>query len=137
MLIEDRESEAAIHIDFVPMADVLFNLLIFFLLATTIAQVEREMSIALPFAGSGAPISAAVREMVINVDAKGQIFLGGREISGEDLGAIIRESVAGNPEQKVTLRGDRTTAYANIVAVLDLCKTNGIQEPYLDTVLSN
>lgn len=137
MLIEDRASEDGIHLDFVPMVDVLFNLLIFFLLATTIAQVEREMRIALPVAGSGAPISAALREMVINVDAQGQIHMGGREISGEDLSAIIKESVASNPEQKVTLRGDRATAYSNIVTVLDLCKSNGIQEPYLDTILSN
>lgn len=137
MLIEDRESESSIHIDFVPMADVLFNLLIFFLLATTIAQVEREMSVALPIASSGMPISAALQEMVINVDAKGQIYLGGRAIAGEDLASIIRQSVAGNPQQKVTVRGDRTTAYANVVTVLDLCKTSGIQEPYLDTVLSN
>ena len=30
---------------------------------------------------------------------------------------------------------NRTTAYANIVRVLDICKGGGIQEPYLDTVL--
>jgi len=137
MLIEDRESDAQIHLDFVPMADVLFNLLIFFLLATTIAQVEREMPIALPFGSSGMPISAAMQEMVINVDAKGQMFLGATPVSGEDLAATIRRTVSENPQQKVTVRGDRTTAYANVVAALDLCKTSGIQEPYLDTVLSN
>ena len=36
---------------------------------------------------------------------------------------------------KVTLRGDKATPYANIVDVLDVCKGNGIQEPYLDTVI--
>lgn len=137
MLIQDRESEASIHLDFVPMADVLFNLLIFFLLATTIAQVEREMPIALPFGSSGMPISAAMQEMVINVDAKGQMYLGPTPISSEELAATIRRTVTENPQQKVTVRGDRTTAYANVVAALDLCKTSGIQEPYLDTVLSN
>jgi biopolymer transport protein ExbD len=43
--------------------------------------------------------------------------------------------VAVNPQQKVTVRGDRATAYANVVRVLDVCKAAGIQEPYLDTVL--
>ena len=34
------------------------------------------------------------------------------------------------------MRGDRATAYANIVRVLDVCKGAGIQEPYLDTVIA-
>lgn len=131
-----RESDVdSVHIDFVPMVDVLFNLLIFFLLATTIAQVEREMQIALPFAQSAGPISAALRELVVNVDAQGQIYVSGRRMEPEDLRAIVSESVAANPDQKVTVRGDRTTTYANIVRVLDICKACKVQEPYLDTVL--
>jgi biopolymer transport protein ExbD len=50
---------------------------------------------------------------------------------------MIAEAVVSNPDQKVTVRGDRATAYANIVTVLDLCKNAGIQEPYLDTVLTD
>lgn len=137
MLVHDREMDSAIHIDFVPMVDVLFNLLIFFLLATTIAQVEREMKIALPFASASGPISAAVREFIVNVDDKGKMFVASREVDAQTLQAMVQEAVAANPEQKVTVRGDRSTAYANIVVVLDICKSSGIQEPYLDTVLSN
>lgn len=135
MIIRESDAEASIHIDFVPMVDVLFNLLIFFLLATTIAQVEREMQVALPFARSGAPISAALRELVINVDAQGVLFVSGRRVDAEDLRSIITDAVAANPDQKVTVRGDRTTAYENIVRVLDICKECKVQEPYLDTVL--
>jgi biopolymer transport protein ExbD len=137
VLIEDRQLESGIHIDFVPMADVLFNLLIFFLLATTIAQVEREMPIALPFASSSAPISAVLRELVVNVDAEGKIHVSGRPLAVEELRTIVSEAVASNADQKVTVRGDRTTAYANIVVVLDVCKGAGIQEPYLDTALTD
>src|ERR1051325_2387405 len=53
-----KEPESHIHIDFVPMVDTLFNLLIFFLLATTLKQAEREMQIALPYAAAAGPISA-------------------------------------------------------------------------------
>ncbi len=134
MLIKDAEMEQ-IHIDFVPLADVLFNLLIFFLLASTIAQVEREMSVALPFANSAAPISSALRELVVNVDGGGRMVVAGRALEAEELRSMIKGLVAGNPEQKVSVRGDRATAYANIVRVLDICKAEGVQQPYLDTVL--
>lgn len=135
MLIRESDVESHIHLDFVPMVDVLFNLLIFFLLATTIAQVEREMNVTLPFAGSSAPISTSLRELIINVDAEGRAFVNGRPIESDALGAMIRDLVAGNPQQKVSVRGDRRTAYSNVVGVLDVCKANGIQEPYLDTAI--
>lgn len=138
MILRESDVESGIHIDFVPMVDVLFNLLIFFLLATTIAQVEREVQVALPYASeeSSLPISAALRELVVNVDASGDMVVNGRSINAEELRALVQELVAGNPEQKVTVRGDRTTAYANVVKALDVCKGAGVQEPYLDTVLA-
>jgi biopolymer transport protein ExbD len=135
MRIKMPDSETGIHLDFVPMVDTLFNLLIFFLLATTIKQAEREMQIALPHAAAATPISIAMREFVINVDEQGRIFLVGRQVTGEELDKLVRDAVAANPEQKVTVRGDRNTAYSNVVTVLDICKNAGIQEPYLDTVL--
>lgn len=133
MLIHD-EPESSIHIDFVPLADVLFNLLIFFLLATTIAQVEREMNVALPSAAAAAPISQELREIIINVDAQGAIRVGGRQVQPDELRAQIETAVKANPRQKVSIRGDRATAYANIARALDICKGAGITEPFLDTV---
>ncbi len=135
MRIKIPESESHIHLDFVPMVDTLFNLVIFFLLATTIKQAEREMQIALPHASAAVPISVSLRELIINVDAQGEIYTAGRKTDLETLHAMVADAVAANPTQKVTVRGDRNTAYANIVRVLDVCKSCGVQEPYLDTVM--
>ncbi len=135
MLIKGRQSSSGISIDMTPMIDMVFLLLIFFLVATTFHQEEREMQIALPLANAAGPISVSLRELIINVDAEGGIVVGGRQISPEDLSSVIQEAVEVNPDQKVSVRGDKATAYANVVRVLDICKSNGIQEPYLDTVL--
>lgn len=135
MLVSDNELESSIHIDFVPMADVLFNLLIFFLLATTIAQAEREINVALPTANAAAPISAVMREIIITVDQEGRAHVGGMPIEHEALRRQIEQAVKDNPEQKVSIRGDKRTAYANVMRVLDICKASGLQEPYLDAVL--
>ena len=135
MLIAADEQQPTASIELTPLIDMVFLLLIFFLVATTFRQEEREMQIALPFASSSAPISTMMRELIVNVDVEGAIIVGGRPTDEEGLGQLISEAVAVNPDQKVTVRGDRGTAYANIVRVLDICKTGGIQEPYLDTVL--
>ncbi len=114
---------------------MVFLLLIFFLVATTFQQTEREMQIALPMASAAGPISTALRELVVNVDAEGKIIVSGTVMQVEDLKVMVEGAVEANPEQKVTVRGDRDTAYANVVQVLDVCKGAGIQEPYLDTVI--
>ena len=134
-MIQTYEPDSGAQIELAPIIDMVFLLLIFFLVATTFHQTEREMQIALPYAASAGAISTALREVVINVDADGQIIVSGSTIEPEALRALIGAAVAANPEQKITVRGDRSTAYANVVAVLDICKDSGIQEPYLDTVL--
>ena len=149
MLIKAKQQGLGATVELTPLIDMVFLLLIFFLVATTFKQQEREMQIALPvaqaagpisatlpFASSSAPISTMMRELIVNVDQGGTIIVGGRRIEVEDLRALIGEAVQVNPQQKVTVRGDRRTAYANVVRVLDICKASGIQEPYLDTVLT-
>ena len=135
MLLKANEELRNPSIEMTPIIDMVFLLLVFFLVATTFHQAEREMQIALPFASSAGPISATLREIVINVDLDGNIVVAGRSFSEDDLRAMIEQAVATNPEQKVTVRGDRGTPYGNVVRVLDICKGSGIQEPYLDTVL--
>ena len=137
MLIQANNTDSRVPIELTPMIDMVFLLLIFFLVATTFHQTEREMQIALPFASSSAPISAMLQEVIINVDMDGQIIVGGRRIEADELRSMVVNAVSVNPEQKVTVRGDRRTAYSNIVTVLDICKGAGIQEPYLDTVLTD
>lgn len=134
MLLKHTQPDSGIHIDFVPMVDILFNLLVFFLLATSLKIAEREMQVALPFSRAAGPISTAMRELVINVGPEGQIIVGGKPMEADGLTEMVKSAVANNPHQKISVRGDRTTAYANVVRVLDICKGAGAQEPYLDTI---
>ncbi|MBX3381640.1 MAG: biopolymer transporter ExbD [Phycisphaeraceae bacterium] len=134
MLIRNADASADLHIDFVPMVDVLFNLLIFFLIATSMVQAEREMKIALPHAASSGPISASLRDLVINVNAEGRAFVGGKEMDDGALSQVLKSALAANPDQKVSVRGDRAASYASVAHVLDVCKGAGAQQPYLETI---
>jgi biopolymer transport protein ExbD len=137
MLLKAKEQDAGAVIELTPMIDMVFLLLIFFLVATTFHQTEREMQIALPFASSSTPISAILQELIVNVEENGRIIVGGKVVTVDELRGVVESAVQVNPDQKVTVRGDKRTVYANIVAVLDACKNGGIQEPYLDTVLTD
>lgn len=136
MPIRARSSDDGVAIDMTPIIDMVFMLLTFFLLATTFQRAEREMQIVLPSAASAAPISAALREMVVNIAADGRATVRGRAVSDEDLRVLIATAVENNPGQKVTVRGDRGAPYGAVVRVLDICKSCGIRQPYLDTAMS-
>lgn len=137
MLLNSAASAAAVEgpaIDLTPIIDMVFNLLIFFLIASSFQQVEREMQVALPHARASGPLSVAMREIVINVTADGQAIVSAKPVSDADLDALLRDAVAVNPEQKVNVRGDRAAAYGDVARVLDICKHAGIGEPFLQTI---
>lgn len=134
MIVRSSQPESAPTIELTPIIDMVFLLLIFFLVATTYHQEERELEIALPQAESGLPISVALREIVVNVDEDGSITVGRERMDVERLRSIVADAVALNAEQKVTVRGDRDAPYASVARVLDVCKAAGIRMPFLDTV---
>ena len=84
MLIQAENENHALgaSIELTPLIDMVFLLLIFFLVATTFHQTEREMQIALPVASSSAPISAMMQELIVNVDVEGRIIIGCPNMGG-------------------------------------------------------
>lgn len=134
LLASARADDTAPALDLTPIIDMVFNLLIFFLIASSFQQIEREMNIALPQARASGPLSTALREIVVNVGADGRVVVNARETSLEALGSMIRDAVNANPAQKVSVRGDRSAPYGAVAGVLDVCKQSGIAEPFLSTV---
>ncbi len=134
MIIRSNVEEESPRIELTPIIDMVFLLLIFFLVATTFQQTERELSIALPDSEAAGPITMQLREIVVNVTSEGAIIVGGNTVGLDDLRAMITEAVEANPEQKVSVRGDRDVPYGTVARVLDVCKGAGVDAPFLDTV---
>ena len=65
-MIQVDEQDAGPLIELTPIIDMVFLLLIFFLIATTFHQTEREMQIALPVSASAGPISKVSPRMLTN-----------------------------------------------------------------------
>ncbi len=137
MLLKSSQVNEPIAVELTPMIDMVFLMLIFFLVATTLRQEERELDIVLPAAESAAPVSVALREIVININQDGAAIINGKTMDADAVRGLIAEAVAVNPKQKVTVRGDRRTAYDHIARILDACSAGGIEAPFLDTVPSN
>lgn len=118
-----RDEEPSLNLT--PMIDVVFQLLIFFMVATTFADPEKELGIELPEAVSGAAADDG-GPLVINVFADGRVVLGGRDLPADDLLPTLRAAAQADPERSVTIRGDRLVHHERIVAVMDACGQAGL-----------
>jgi len=122
MAIQIKKGQALDALNLTPLIDVVFLLLIFFLVATRFSQDDRELPVQLPSAASAVPMTAEPTEMVVNVDATGQYMILGERMGLDRVEMVMRRAVADNPlNQMVIIRGDRTVAFQAIVSIMDLC----------------
>jgi biopolymer transport protein ExbD len=112
----------------VPLTDMVFNLLIFFMAATTFAQVEKEMGIELPRTSALAPLSAPPKQLIINIKADGVAIVDGKSYTPEELAPLVASLVKKDPEGAVIIRTDERTVMRHFADVTRICKQQGVQE---------
>jgi biopolymer transport protein ExbD len=109
-----------------PMVDIVFLLLIFFLVTWNFARYETELDVKVPTAKEGKESRRSVGEVIINVKNDGSIVINRKTVSAEELGVTLRKISELYPDQAVVLRGDQSADYRHIVAVLDICRAANI-----------
>lgn len=101
-----------------PMVDVVFLLLIFFLVTWNFARYETELDVKVPTAREGKETRRSVGEVILNVKRDGGIVLNRREMSPESLKEALERIAQLYPDQAVVLRGDQEVDYKHIVLSL-------------------
>jgi biopolymer transport protein ExbD len=119
---DDMGDEFALNLT--SMTDIVFLMLIFFMLATTMEKPEGSLGIELPSASSSD--EAPPREIVIHVLEDGGIVLDGTLLDGEALRARLAEMGRTAPATPVTIRGHKLARHQAIVSVMDACGAAGL-----------
>ena len=104
-----------------PMIDVVFNLIIFFMVGTQFADMERQFDVQLPKVSTAQPQTSLPDEIVINVYASGKIVMGNDTLTLVQLGERLAAAHQNYSEQAVLVRGDGASAYQHIMNVLAVC----------------
>jgi len=105
-----------------PIVDIVFILLVFFLLATTFLDEEKDLTLSLPRAAAGKSEGPRLERIMLNIRSDGSLMLGPRPIGRDDLYKALVEARRANPQIPVVLRGDRATSHGDIVKVLSVCQ---------------
>src|SRR3954447_9321659 len=103
-----------------PLIDLVFLLLIFFLMASRFEQEERELKVTLPEVAEAQPL-AMTQQLVINITPEGKYVVGRQQFSEAQLAALLVQTHRVNPHRSVLIRGDGRAAWKHGVRVMGLC----------------
>ncbi|MGB0595231.1 MAG: ExbD/TolR family protein [Rubripirellula sp.] len=124
-----KRSTVASTLSLTPLIDVVFLLLIFFLVTSEFEDEERRLNIVLPTATSAVPMTSQPKEVVVDIDQQGDLYLNGQQSNLQELEKWLSIAVANNPtNQSVVIRADRATAFQPVVSVMDVCNRTGIRD---------
>jgi biopolymer transport protein ExbD len=123
MILRRRERKRA-RIEIVPMIDVVFFLLVFFMMASLSMTVYRGLPVNLPRASSGT--TPPVETAAITVARDGQAYLDRTPVTRAALGERLRGLVGANPQVAIVITADEAVAHGRVVDVLDEVRTAGV-----------
>jgi biopolymer transport protein ExbD len=118
-----RERRRA-RIEIIPMIDVVFFLLVFFMMASLSMTVYRGLPVNLPRAATGATPPAETAAITVAPD--GQAYLDREPVTRAALGERLRRLVGANPSVAIVITADEAVAHGQVVDVLDEVRGAGV-----------
>lgn len=110
----------------IPMIDIIFFLLVFFMMSMLTMVVQKSMPVQLPQAAS-AQVSLD-RVVPITVMSNGTIYWEKTPIQDSQLRAALANEVKQHPDVAIIVRGDAGVKYGRVVSVLDAAKKSGVKK---------
>jgi len=115
-------------INMTPMVDVVFQLILFFLLGTKFTEMERKIGIEIPRVTETKSLPAAPARHIVSVHRDGSVTLDGAPVTLEELAARLAARRTESSDLGVLVRGAAAGQFQRIAEVLVACKQAGIQE---------
>lgn len=128
MKVPRRDMHGEVGFDMTPMIDIVFQLIIFFLLTGHLVKQETQVKLPLPEASSGdEDVDDEAPRVTINVQADGQVSLGSGQVNMAELTQRLAEKRAAIGDGlEVRIRSDRRVAYGVVEPIMLACTKVGI-----------
>ena len=123
MRIARKASEKA-RIEIIPMIDVIFFLLVFFMISTLSMTINRGLPVNLPTAATS---QKDMRDNVsLTVMQDGKIFLNKEPVTLQDMGPRVKAALAADPRLAVVINADGQVLHSTVVDILDELRQAGV-----------
>lgn len=124
------------NVDLIPMIDVVFQLVLFFMVSSTFVMTPG-IALDLPESTSSEPV--VLNRLVVTVASSSEVYLNRERVALTDLDSRLRELVGNGDDDdpmSAVIEGDRLVPYETLVAVLDILRRNGYRGIALRTLES-
>ncbi|MEZ6091902.1 MAG: biopolymer transporter ExbD [Pirellulaceae bacterium] len=119
MRIPRRAGRSDSAANMTPMIDVVFLLIIFFLVSSHLARQESRIPLDLPMAGSSNDVPEPIDVLTVNVLSDGQWQVGGNTTSPAQLAVLLQSHASEHgPDAAVRVRTDRSVPYGQVEPIL-------------------
>ena len=132
MAIRRPKTEEA-TINLTPMIDVVFLLVIFFMVGSKFSEAESRIKVNVPMVGQMSSITRAPDELVVAVAVDGTITLGETPMTLSQLTETLRSQHANYPGLKVAVRGEAEGSLQQTVEVLHAVTRSGVDQVGIST----
>ncbi|MGM0507719.1 MAG: ExbD/TolR family protein [Fusobacteriota bacterium] len=121
-----RRTGGDIFLELTPLIDVVFLLLIFFMVSTTFVDINTGINIVLPHSTVN-EISQS-REVIITVTEKEKIYVNKEQVDINELQFKIEEVLMENKKDNVIIKADKNLSHGLIVDIMTKSKNAGATE---------
>lgn len=131
MDLSDKIPVKRARIEMVPLIDCMFLLLVFFVYSMMTLTQPRGIPVDLPHAATAPPIQKEF--LSISITDADEIYLGKEKVSLDALGARIAAARSADPSVRVFINGDTDARHGVVVRVLDILRTQSIEQVAIQT----
>jgi biopolymer transport protein ExbD len=139
MNLRPGHKEDSVEVNLTPLIDVVFLLLIFFMVSTTFDR-HAKLKVSLPEASTKATQQQS-DPLVLSIDAKGNYFLNERQIINQQLDTLkqailktLSEKNVNIEDVSLVLRADANTPHQSVVRAMDAASQLGLTKLSIATV---
>lgn len=127
MKLRNLRVEKSPRIMIIPMIDIIFFLLVFFMMSTLYMNDQKVVPVNLPSAATAGK-QAPEKPIILVLAADQKIFLNKQEISPKDLPVAVGSEMTLYPDAPFILRADKQVDYGSVMALLDKLKQLGVKK---------
>lgn len=112
-------------VDLTPMIDVVFQLVLFFMVSTTF-KTNPAIQVDLPRSAQDVVVSES-DDLTIWMPLSGELYLNNRVVSADQLAQILDNAGASQPDSLVIIKADRGVQHGRVVWAMDLARARGLR----------
>ena len=109
----------------IPMIDIIFFLLVFFMMSSLQTVAQKALAVQLPQAQSAS--APAQMPIIMTLDEEGHITIDNKPVSIQESSDIMKRHMQENANAAVVLQADKRTAHGQVVVVMDMLKQVGVK----------